>query len=137
MCGALRRPLAIDPIALVLAHATGLVRARERSTPRCPQKPLHAAGLRLVVDAIVLEGGAPRLAVPDSDRARGLGLEHHLADSVTDQICDTTSRTRSSFPQCVELFLAQVNLGLLHICHFSAVSDIRQSSKCWHARVQA
>ena len=68
------------------------------------------------MDAIVFDGRTLWLAVPDSDRTRGPWFEHDFADCVADQLCDAASRPRGGLPQGIKLFLAEVNLGLFHIC---------------------
>ena len=47
------------------------------------------------VDAIVLGGGALRLAVPNGDQTRRLRLEHDLANCITHELCDAPPRPRS------------------------------------------
>jgi hypothetical protein len=83
------------------------------------------------VNAIVIEGRTLGRAVPDSDRTLGLRLEHDLANCVTDQFRNAPTRPRRGLAQGVELFLAEVHLGLFHICHFDIVTDIRQA---WRAK---
>ena len=76
------------------------------------------------MDAIVFDGRTLWLAVPDSDRTRGPWFEHDFADCVADQLCDAASRPRGGLPQGIKLFLAEVNLGLFHICQFNNAIDI-------------
>src|SRR5205807_10516860 len=110
---------AIDPTALVPARGGGLVTAQARSMPHYRRKlPLLAAS-RLVVNAIVLDRRTPWLTVPDSNRPCGRRLEHNLADCVANQVGDAAPRPRGGLAQRIELFLAEVNLGLFHVCHFS------------------
>src|SRR5206468_2636688 len=117
---------ATGPIALALARAADRATAQGQSTLRCRRKLPPPAASGLVVNAVVLEGRTLRLAVPDGNRTCGLRLDHDLADSVANQLSDATPRARSGLAQRRKLFLAKVNLGLLHMCHFNIAVDIRQ-----------
>jgi len=78
------------------------------------------------VNAIVFDGCTLGLAIPDGNWACGLGLEHDLSDRVADEFRDTAPRARRGHAQCVEFFLAEVNLSLYHVCHFTRAADVRQ-----------
>jgi hypothetical protein len=66
------------------------------------------------VNTVVLDGGALGLAIPDGNRARGLRLEHDLADRVTDKLGDTAAGPCCRLAQRFELFLAEVYLSLFN-----------------------
>src|SRR5271167_2032344 len=114
------------PIALAPAHARDLVTAQGQSTPRYRRKPPLLGASGLVVNAIVFDGHPLWFTVPDGNRSYGLRLEHDRADCITDQRGDAAPRPRGGLAQRVKLFLAEVNLGLFHICHFNPATDIRQ-----------
>ena len=78
------------------------------------------------MDAIVVEGRTLWRAVPDSNRTCSPWFEHDLADCVADQLCDAAPRPRGGLAQGIKLFLAEVDLGLFHICQFNCDIDIRQ-----------
>src|SRR5215207_7289394 len=101
-CEASRRPLAPGPIARALADAVDRATARERSTPRCRRTPPPLAASRLVVNAIVFDRYAPRLAVPDGDRPGGLRLEYDLTDRVSNQVGNTAPRPRCGLAQSIK-----------------------------------
>src|SRR5438046_6968951 len=89
-CGAWRPLRPAGPTARAPVYGGRLASAQALSTPRCRRKPPPLAASRLVVNAIVLGGGALGFAVPEGNRSRGIGLEHDLADRVTNQLRDAT-----------------------------------------------
>src|SRR3984893_6165361 len=126
-CGAWRLLPPADPIALGPPRPGRPASAQALSTPRCRQKPPPLAASDLVVDAIVVGGGALGFAVPDGNRSGSLGLEHDLADCITDQLRDAAPGARGGPAQGIKLFLAEVNLGFSHVCHFDTAIDVRQA----------
>src|SRR5579864_4281101 len=83
-CGAWHLPRATAPTAPALARAADRVTARERSTRRCRQRQVLAAGSRLVVHGVVFDGGAFWLAVPDRNGAFRCRREHDFANRLPD-----------------------------------------------------
>jgi len=118
---------ATGPIVHALAHAAGLATTPGRSTPRCRRRPARPVGSRLVVNAIVRERAAFRLAIPDRNGTFSWRHQNNFADRFADQCRNAALRSRSSLAQCVEFFLTQINLRLLHRCHFNLTTDIWQT----------
>src|SRR5262249_27153624 len=84
----------------------------------------------LVVDAVVINGRALRLSIPNCDRPFALRRpEHHFPDGVTDQVGNAAPRAGGGLAQRVELFFAEVDLRLFHGCHFMSGTAIRQSAR--------
>src|SRR5262245_9116959 len=90
---------------------------------------VHAAS-GLVVDGIVVHGRALWLTIPNRNGTTSLRLEDNLADSIAYDLGDAPPRPCGRLAQRVELFLAQIDLRLLHVCQFRRVLDIRQ----WRSR---
>ena len=100
----------------------------ERSMRRCPRTPPPFASSGIVMNAVVVDGRAFGLAIPERDRPPGPGLEDDLSNGVADHLGDAPPGPRSGLAQSLEFFLAKVNLRLFHVCHFRLSSDIRQDA---------
>src|SRR6202008_3373602 len=94
-----------SPIALAPAHAADRGIERGRSTRRCQRKPPRLVASGLVVNAIMLDGSAFWLTIPDPNRSRGWRIEHDLADRVANHFRDAAPGSGSSLAQGVKLFL--------------------------------
>ncbi len=122
----MRRRRATGPIAPVPAHATGLATAPAQSMHRCRQRLPRFGGSRLVVNAIVIERAAFRLAIPDCNWTIGRRHQHDFTHRLPDERSNAAPRSCSHLAQCVELLFPQINLSLFHMCQFSNATDTCQ-----------
>src|SRR5579883_407856 len=120
-------PPAGAPTAHAPAHAMDRAIEPAQSTLRYRRKPPPPAASGFVVDAVMLDRGLFWLTVPKRRRTGRLGPEHDLADRLAYQIRNATAGPRRGLAQAFELFLGKINRGLLHVCQFKAMDDIRLS----------
>ena len=103
-------------------------RARGQSMRRCRRRRPPAAASGLVVDAVVIRRGSLQFSVPDGDGSTRMRLQNDFPDCLANELRDAASGARRGLAQRGELFLAQVDLALFHICHGGSQTDICQGT---------
>jgi len=72
----------------------------------------------LVVNAVVVDRGAPWLAVPYGDRTGSLRLDYDLSHGLANHFRNAPSRPSGGLAQRLKLLFGQVDLDLLHMRQF-------------------
>ena len=108
----------------------GLASTQEQSRLRCRRRRLPQPSSLFVVDRVVLDGGARRYSVPQSDRTIQGRLEPDPPDGLPHQIRHASSGSLRRFSERLQVFLWQIDLRLNHVCQSMPTSAIRQSDRC-------
>src|SRR6516165_10092951 len=123
---ALPRRRGASPIALAPAHGAGRGTVPKLSRRRYQQRPSRSVASGLVMNTVVLDGGAFWFTIPNGNRPRSWRLKYNLANCVANHLRHAASGPRRGHAQRVKLLLAQVDLSFFHVCHFHIIGDIRQ-----------
>src|SRR5437879_1146665 len=76
----------------------------------------------------MFERCAPRLAIPDA-RACGPGIEEGRSNHLVHKLGGALSRARRSLPQRFKLFLAQIDLALMHVSLETSMTSVHAPVK--------